>query len=204
MPHPSFETLLGYIENTLAPQACAEVESHLSHSCSECDQQIVRLRKFLQAIHGGEITAPPSAVLRKAVALYEKRLKESEPSGIQVLAKLLFDSHIQMSAAMVRGATQTRRILYSTQQIDIDLQITPEQGSQNMLGQILDSKQPDEFAPAFVSMKNNATGELMEGKETDSLGQFNFRNIPPGRYDLVFEIESQEVAIRNLELLNEY
>jgi hypothetical protein len=203
MPHPSFETLLEYIENTLSPADRAEVESHLSHSCTECDQQIIRLRNVLQTIQRGETSAPPAEVFREAVALYGKHRNGLKPFVPQIIAKLLFDSHLQMSSAMVRGTTQTRRVLYSTKKVDIDIQITPEEGCHSLFGQVLDTKQPDDFTQAFVSMKNNTTGEIIMGKETDSLGQFHFQAIPPGQYDLVFELDSQEVAIRSLELAKE-
>ena len=204
MSHPSFESLLDYVEDKLSATAREEVEKHLSQSCRECDRQIARLRKLLSAINRDETNEPPVAVLHKAFALYEQNLNRSRPSVIQTLAKLLFDSRQEMSAGMVRGTTQLRRVLYSTQQVDIDLQITPVQGLHNLIGQVMDSAQPDEFTPAFVSVKNILTGELMEGKETDSLGQFNFQKIPSGQYDLFFELDSQEVTIRNLELTDEF
>jgi hypothetical protein len=202
MTHPSFEIFLGYVEETLSPEARREVENHLSLPCRDCERQIAQLRRVAQAIRGDETISPPPQVLNQVMKLYRQHMKEVKPSGVQVIAQLLFDSRLQPSAAMVRGSSQTRRILYSAQQVEIDLQVTPDQGFHNMIGQVLDSSRPEEFTQAFVSMRNNQTGEFMEGKETDLLGQFNFLNIPPGQYDLVFELDTQEVTIRSLDFIN--
>jgi hypothetical protein len=39
--------------------------------------------------------------------------------------------------------------------------------------------------------------------EADSLGQFTFKQIPPGVYDLTIDLGSQEVAITGLEFSND-
>jgi hypothetical protein len=39
--------------------------------------------------------------------------------------------------------------------------------------------------------------------ETDSFGQFAFRQVPSGIYDLVFDLGAQEVSINSLELSND-
>ncbi|HTX90403.1 MAG TPA: hypothetical protein VMC09_04220 [Anaerolineales bacterium] len=203
MAHPSFDTLLGFVEETLSPEARREVENHLSLSCNDCERLIARIQKLLHSVQGDESAAPQAEVLEKALGLYRRHLKESKPAGIQIIANLLFDSRLDMSASMVRGSAQTRRVLYSAQQIDIDLQITPAKGLHNLIGQVLDSTRPDKFIPAFVSIKNNETGMLVDGKGTDDLGQFGFQNIQSGRYDLVLEFDTQEVEIRSLELIKE-
>ena len=57
-------------------------------------------------------------------------------------------------------------------------------------------------ADAAASLKSE-TGEVLQGTETDSLGPFTFQQVPPGVYDLTFDLESQEVFISSLELMND-
>jgi len=203
MSHLTYTTLLSYIGNQLPKADRAKIEEHLfSHPCPQCGNKLARLRTVLDAVTGDRSVAPPSAVLRRAFDVYQKRPVTSPQPLLQVLAILRFDSRLQLSPMLSRGATKTRQMLFTAQQVDIDLQITPEHGDHNLIGQILGSEQASELPPAFVSLKNDA-GQVLKGTETDLLGQFTFRQIPSGIYNLEFELDSQEVAITGLELIND-
>jgi len=203
MSHLSYTTLLSYIGNQLPKAERAKIEEHLfSHPCQRCGKNLARLRTVLEAVTEDRSVAPPPAVLRKALDIYRKRPVPSRQPLLQVLAILQFDSRLQLSPLLSRGAVKTRQMLFSAQQVDIDLQITPQDGNHSLVGQILVSEQANQPSPAFVSLKNE-TGEVLKGTETDSLGQFTFRQIPPGIYDLVFDLDSQEVAVTSLELIND-
>ena len=121
---------------------------------------------------------------------------------MRVFAALRFDSRLQLSGAATRGTARARQMLFTTEQMDIDLQIKPGRADNDLLGQMLSTSLSGEAVPAFVSLQNN-TGTLLRATETDSLGQFAFRQIPPGSYDLVFDLENQEVAITGLEFKND-
>lgn len=203
MSHLTYTTLLSYIGNQLPKADRAKIEEHLfSHSCQRCGKNLARLRTVLEAVTEDRSVAPPPAVLRKALDIYRKRPVPSRQPLLQVLAILQFDSRLQLSPLLSRGAAKTRQMLFSAQQVDIDLQITPQDGNHSLVGQILASEQANQPSPAFVSLKNE-TGEVLKGTETDSRGQFAFRQVPPGIYDLVFDLDSQEVAVNSLELIND-
>jgi hypothetical protein len=203
MTHLTYTTLLSYIGNRLPDVERAEIETHLfSDSCQQCGSKAARLRVVLDAVTKDRSVAPPAAVLRKALNVDLKQPVSLSQPFLQMLAKLQFDSRLQLSPMQARGAVRTRHMLFSTPQLDIDLEITPERGDHNLVGQILDSEQADEPSLAFVSLKNE-TGEVLQGTETDSLGQFTFQQIPSGVYDLTFDLESQEVFISSLELMND-
>jgi len=203
MTHLTYTALLSYIGNRIPDTDRAEVEAHLfSDLCQECGSKIARLRTVLEAVTSDRSVAPPAAVLRKAINLDLKQQVNLAQPFLQMLAKLQFDSRLQLSPMHARGIAKTRHMLFSTPQLDIDLEITPEQGEHNLVGQILDTEQSNEPSLAFVSLKNDA-GEMLQGTETDSLGQFTFQQVPSGVYDLVFDLESQEVFISSLELMND-
>lgn len=203
MSHPTYTTLLGYIANQLPDVDRAKIEEHLfSQTCQQCTGKIARLRAVLEATTKDRTVAPPVAILRRAIALHSKRTINPLEPVLQTLAKLEFDSRLQPSQMLSRGASKLRLLLFSTPQVDIDLQITSEDDDHNLVGQVLSSEQVNEPMLAFVSLKNE-TGLMFKGTETDSLGQFTFRQIPTGVYNLVFDIDSQIVAITNVELMNE-
>lgn len=203
MTHLTYTTLMSYIGNQLSENDRLEVETHLhSGSCQECSSKAARLRVVLDAIVQDRSVAPPVSVLRKAININIKQPVSLAQPFLQMLAKLQFDSRLQLSPLQSRGIAKTRHMLFSTPQLDIDLEITPERGEHNLVGQILDSEQADEPSQAFVSLKSQ-TGEILQGTETDSLGQFTFQQVPPGLYDLTFDLDSQEVFISSLELVND-
>jgi hypothetical protein len=204
MPHPTNETLIGYIEKQLNHSERTIVEKHLSGPCTRCTQRIDQLSLILKTISHDQTVAPPLSVLGKSIGIFYKRSTMPSQKHLRVLAKLIFDNHMQIPQMAVRGANpiSAHQMLYSAQQVDIDLQITPDRGKHNLVGQILGSEQTKEMTSAFVCLKSE-NGVMLEGTETDSLGQFTFRQIPAGVYDLVFDLESQEVAITSLEFGND-
>jgi hypothetical protein len=207
MTHLTYTNLLSYIGNCLPEADQAQIESHLfSDHCEPCGGKFSRLHAVLEAVSKDRSVAPPSAVLRKALDLDLKRpLASAAQPFLQMLAKLQFDSRLQLSPLLVRGPAgpkATRHMLFSTPQLDIDLEITPQGNDHSVVGQILDTEQANEPSLAFVSLKND-TGEVLQGAETDSLGQFTFSQVPTGVYDLIFDLESQEVFISSLELIND-
>src|SRR5687767_13776594 len=202
MPHPTYKTLIQYMEKQLPQDERGKVEAHLSGPCLQCNEKLTRLQAVVETAAGDRTVAPPADVLHRAIAIHQKRPKPSLKERLSVLANLQFDSRFQMSAMASRGATHTRQMLFTTEQVDIDLQMTPDGSDHNLAGQVLGSDLVDKLSWAFVSLQNE-TGELMKSTETDPLGQFIFRQIPPGVYDLVFDLGSHDITIAGLELNND-
>lgn len=202
MTHPDYEVLVNYLENTLNPVEHAKVEEHLSVPCRACKRKVEQLRTVFHAAAADRTIAPPAEALNRAIAIYREREKARPNPILRALATLRFDSRLQFSATTSRGAARTHQMLYSAQHVDIDLKITPEHGEHNLIGQILAEEKPDRESIAFVTLQNEA-GEILKGVETDSFGQFIFRQVPSGIYGLVFDLGSQEVSIASLELNND-
>ncbi len=203
MAHLKYQTLLNYLEDDLSAEERSQVEAHLAEPCWQCARHLALLRSTVHATSGDRTIAPPEAVLQRAVDIGRSRRSHPERKPwMRVVAALRFDSQLQLSEAHVRGVTRTRQMLFTTEQVDIDLQIKPGRADHDLLGQMLSARRSGEGVAAFVSLQNRA-GTLLRATETDSLGQFVFRQIPPGSYELVFDLENQEVAITGLEFSND-
>jgi hypothetical protein len=202
MTHLKNETLLNYLENHLSPDEKGQVETHLKEPCLQCGKRLGLLRKVLDTVTGDRTVAPPANILKQAVDKVKGRENDSK-SGLwnRIVASLNFDSHLQLSSAATRGSGRARQMLFTTEQVDIDLKIKSSHKDHDLLGQILDANQPGGFSPAFVCLQNK-DGQQM-ATETDALGQFAFHGVSSGNYDLVFDLESQEIAITGLEFRNE-
>ena len=203
MAHLNYTTLLNYLENRLSAEERSTVEEHLAGSCQHCGGRLTLLQAVLRSTQGDRSAAPPQAVLKRAVDISRSQREHSQRKPwVRVMAALSFDSRLQLSSAATRGATRARQMLFTTEQVDIDLQIKPGRGDSDLLGQMLSTRPSGEVVPAFVSLQNN-TGTLLRATETDLLGQFAFRQIPSGSYDLIFDLEQEEIAITGLEFEND-
>lgn len=203
MNHPTYQTLINYYENNLPEVEQVKVKKHLAQPCEQCGAKINHLRSVFSITATDRTIAPPAAVLQQAVALFQKRGPAPATPLQRILAALQFDSRMQLSPAAFRGIARSRQLLYSAQDIDIDLQLTPEQGGQNLIGQIITPSQEwESHTHAFVCLEDQSSN-LLYGTETDSQGQFSFRQIEPGNYNLVLATANQEIAILDLAITND-
>ncbi|HMB23035.1 MAG: hypothetical protein ACM33V_01850 [Chloroflexota bacterium] len=202
MAHLKYAILLNYLEDHLSAEERSKVDAHLASPCWECARRLALLRTVLHSMEKDQTIAPSEDVLKRAADILRSRrdLPERKP-WLRVVAALRFDSHLQPAAGM-RGAARTRQMLFATEQVDIDLQIKPGRTDYDLLGQMLSTRHSSDTTSAFVSLQND-TGTLLRATETDPLGQFAFRQIPSGHYELVFDLEKQEVAITGLEFEND-
>jgi len=203
MTHLKYDILLNYLEDRLPAQERSKVELHLAEPCWRCGRHLALLRTVLDSVAGDRTVAPPPAVLKRAVDIGRSQRKIPKPSPwMRVVAALSFDSRLQLSSAATRGATRVRQMLFSTEQVDIDLQIKPGGGDNDLLGQMLSTEHSGEAVLTLVSLQSS-TGDVLRATETDTHGQFAFRQVPFGVYDLVFDLGNQEVAVTGLELQND-
>ena len=200
MAHLKYETLLNYLENRLSVEERSEVDAHLVGPCQRCHRRLILLRAVLDSVTNDRTVAPPAAILKQAVELSQGRYPQPEFWN-RVVAVLSFDNRLQLSSAATRGTTRARQMLFTTEQVDIDLKIKPGREDHELLGQVLDIRQSTGFLPAFVSLQSN--GGQQRATETDSLGQFAFHGVPSGTYDLVFDLDDQEIAVTGLEFQDE-
>ncbi|HEY4687817.1 MAG TPA: hypothetical protein VIK33_00785 [Anaerolineae bacterium] len=146
-----------------------------------------------------ETVAPPENVIRRVIAAF--RPPPSVSSLRRIVASLLFDNFRQAPLAAVRGAAQPRQLLFSVEGLDIDVQITSERDGATLIGQALDRDRVALEPRPFVRLYRS--GEVLDASESDSHGQFAFRAVPPGAYNLGIELGSTEIVLDGIELAND-
>ena len=202
MTHLTYETLVNYLEERLSVEERRSVDAHLASTCEACGRHLALLRKVFDTVNSDHTTPPPASVLKRAIDIPLTNPKSPQPGTLQrLIAALSFDSHLQLSSALTRGASRERQMLFSAENMDIDLKITPARGNHDLLGQVM-GEQAGNVASAFVSLQSNS-GQILRATETDSLGQFAFREISSGVYDLIFDLQTQEIAVNGLEVGND-
>lgn len=202
MAHLTYETLLNYLEGHLSVEQRDEAHAHLNGPCESCQRRHVLLQTVLRSAAKDQTTPPPASVLKLAIDIPLTHSKDTQPGLLtRLIAALTFDSHLQLSSALTRGAARERQMLFSADQVDIDLQVKSVREGHDLIGQILTETASGNIH-AFVSLQGNM-GQFLKATETDPKGQFTFRGIPAGLYDLIFDLENQEVAVMGVEVKND-
>jgi hypothetical protein len=198
--HIPFATLIDYQDHAvLAPEREA-IESHLTEPCALCQQNLQHASELLAVFAQPDRTvAPPEDVVQRAVAAFT--IRPPAVSLSRIVASLLFDNFRQAPLAAVRGVTRSRQLLFNAGEIDIDLQITAERYGATLLGQVL-SNQP--LAPEAVPIvRLYRSGEVIRTAASDAQGQFAFRAVTAGVYDLGVMLAHREVVLEGLELAHD-
>jgi hypothetical protein len=203
MTHLTYENLVNYLEERLSVEERSAADAHLASTCESCGRHLALLRKAFETAKSDHTTPPPASVLKEAIDIPLLHPRRQQPGTWQrLIAALSFDSRLQLSSALTRGASRERQMLFNAEQLDIDLKITPGRGSHDLLGQVLGEQQRGNAVSAYVSLQSNS-GQILRATETDSLGQFAFREISSGVYDLIFDLETQEIVVNGLEVGND-
>lgn len=202
MAHLTYETLLNYLDDHLSAEERSTADTHLNEPCEACQRRRVLLQTALRAAAADHTTPPPASVLKQAIDIPLTHSKNTQTGLLtRLMAALKFDSHLQLSSALTRGTVRERQMLFSAEQVDIDLQVKSVREGHDLIGQILTEPASGNIH-AFVSLQKN-TGQLLRATEADPKGQFVFRAIPSGMYDLIFDLENQEVAVMGIEVRND-
>jgi hypothetical protein len=202
MAHLTYETLLNYLEGHLSAAQKDEADAHLNVPCDSCQRRRLLLQNVLRSAEKDQTIPPPPSVLKSAIDIPLTHPKNTQPGLLtRLVAALTFDSHLQLSSALTRGAARERQMLFSADQVDIDLQIKSTREGHDLIGQILGGSSR-KVTSAFVNLQKN-TGQLLKATEADRKGQFVFRGLPAGMYDLIFDLENQEVAVMGIEVRND-
>jgi hypothetical protein len=202
MAHPSFETLLDFIENRLPQPARRQVLEHLALPCSVCQAEIAAIQDMLGLMRDQDLSEPSPAAMSRAMRLYRAFHQRPQASlRARLIAHLVFDSLVMRDALVARGVKNERQILYTAQGLDIDLQFSPEsdQHSIHIMGQVM-TVDDDLAQVQDCSVSLTQEGEVLAQAITDELGIFAFRGVSPADYELSIELPSVEVWIPGLSV----
>jgi len=202
MKHPTFETLLDFLENRLPKALVDQVTAHLALPCAACQGEIEGMRDVLQLLRDEHLSEPSSVAVQRAVRLFG-RFYERPPSDERprLIARLLFDNLLVPGAASVRGIENERQLLYRAEDFDIDLQIADEgsQGPLRLLGQVMTLA--DDLSQVRGGLvRLTLEDDVAASATTDELGTFTFQAIAPGDYELWLDLPQVKIWVPHLTL----
>lgn len=191
-PHISFTELADIADEQSQP--AAETLEHLA-TCSPCAKELQTLRQAIGLMRIDDVENAPASLIASAKHIFRGRDANREPSRLaRVLAALTFDSLTAKPAFGLRsGATAGRQLVYSTEEADIDLRVSPQSGEWEIAGQILGSSQ-SRGRVNLESESFSATADLNE------LAEFGFQSVPSGIYSMFVHLPELEIEIPPLQL----
>lgn len=201
----SFERLVDFALGQLGDDEAALLQTHLASGCRRCQREVRWLRAVTGIMAADNLVEPPAWLSRRAVNLFAQRYTPAaaEPSfAKRIAACLLFDSQLAMPAAGLRtGGPAERQLLYRAADLDIDLHIKPgeREAEFSIIGQMLPMA-GDLAAVAGVEVQLLRGHRRVLVKTTDSLGEFTFGRLTPGKYGLRIRLPDQEVDLVGIDM----
>ena len=188
--HISIETLANIAEGTATSEAKESAMAHIL-LCSTCHDTLRRLQQLILMMRSDSTNDVPRDVLSSAINIFSK---EKRVPLRRIVALLIFDSRNAGPAFGVRSLpTASRQMLYSAEEIDLELRITVQNDECILAGQVIG----EDCADAHVEISGVA------GRSTATLNdicEFTLPPIPPGNYSLTVRMLDREIEIPELEL----
>ena len=188
--HIPIETLANIAEGTATSEAKEAAMAHIS-SCLTCHDTLRRLQQLILMMRSDSTNDVPRDVLSSAINIFSK---EKRVPLRRIVALLIFDSRNAGPAFGVRSLpTASRQMLYSAEEIDLELRITVQNDECILAGQVIG----EDCADAHVEISGVA------GRSTATLNdicEFTLPPIPPGNYSLTVRMLDREIEIPELEL----
>ena len=188
--HISVETLANIAEDRATAKAREPAMAHIS-TCSTCRDTLCRLQQLILMMRSDRTTDVPRDVLASAINVFSRE----KPLPLRrIIALLTFDSRNAGPAFGMRSlSAESRQMLYSAEEIDLELRITVQNDECILAGQVLGEGCAEGHVEiAGVAGRSKAT--LNEECE------FTLPPIPPGNYSLTIRMLDREIEIPEFEL----
>jgi hypothetical protein len=188
--HISVETLANIVETRVTSVDRETAMTHLS-TCSTCPDMLRRLQELILMMRSDNSNDAPRDVLTAAINIFSQ---ERRVPLRRIVALLIFDSRNAGPAFGVRSLpAASRQMLYSAEEIDLELRITVQNDECILAGQVIG----EGCAECQVEISGVA------GRSTTTLNdvcEFTLPPIPPGNYSLTLRMLDREIEIPELEL----
>jgi hypothetical protein len=181
-----------------------EDEQHLA-TCPACRQALADLSELAIELATARASQPSLVALDHYYELFTQ-VRPAPARGLafwrSLTAMLAWDSRQQPSLQGVRsgGAGNAFRLLYATEQAEVEILVEPEGHLFRTQGEIVTL---DDLAmtPALIQWFD-AGGSVRYETESDPSGLFSLRNIAPGTYRLsIVSAASDIIEIEALEIM---
>jgi anti-sigma factor RsiW len=197
--HVPTVTFADAIDNRLTPDERNQMQKHLN-DCAHCAAEFAVLEKSIGLMRRARAVDAPAEALNFAKNIFRAQQRAFAPRqatvGQKIAAVLKMDLSALNPVFGERSALmgEQRQMLFSAGEHDVDLRVRLAGERLAVSGQVLGEIVAGE---SFARL----SGENFDAEtEIDELGEFTFRDVVNGNYELKLKIGSTEVAVSNLQL----
>jgi hypothetical protein len=205
MKHFASEAWADFARGTAAKEQELLMQRHLDDGCGKCAEQAGLWRKVYAAAQRQRLAVPPpESSVRTVKGMYAIHGERTAKRVRGVIAGSLFDSFSAPLAAGVRSTgSSPRQLLYGAGDHRIDVRIEPQTDSDKvtLVGQILDSANPDrELGEASVALVKGR--KILASAATNRFGEFHLRCDMDNRLELRVTLpQGREVSVSLIDPL---
>lgn len=194
--HISVDVLADLVEKRVP---LAEQEPLMAHlqACADCSLGLQKLDHLVGLMRTDDSVDAPQPLIARALNIFQRQPRQQAASPSlprRVVAAVSFDS---LSAEPVfgfrSGQAETRQLIFSAEEIDIDLRIAPRGDRWNVSGQVLGA----ECAGGEVQLQSETVAESTRLSE---LCEFALTPVASGSYRLRLRLEDVEVEFPEIAL----
>ncbi len=193
MDHFPAEDWVDFVRGVLPSSQSTLMKSHLAQGCLECLKTSQTWGLVLHLSARETNYQPPAGAVRASKAAYVSSRPERWLPAIADFARLIFDSSRQASAAMVRSRLPSSRLfLHEAEPFTIDLRLDsdPLRKRISLMGQILNSKEPEEHT-ARIDVVLLSGEHLVKKTSANAAGEFDLEFTPENNLQLFINIRGQ-------------
>lgn len=209
MKHADFATLVSLAASDVPKNAAGRIQEHL-RKCGRCASGAATAKRLVETVRADRLIEPPDAVVSRAIALWRRERPGGVRRALRVLkAALSFDSFAApLSTAVRAGASprqtaHTRRLLYTVDDYDIDLQVerpSPPRGRTLLRGQVLSRTSEVGALSGVAEARIERGARTCATSQLDEHGSFVVGPVTPGHYRLKVRGEAVELIVERLDL----
>jgi hypothetical protein len=200
-----FARLVDWVEGRLSEREARVVEKQVAADTAMHDDA-TWLRAFALISKATVIASPSPEVRATLVDRFEAYAESKRRPGLlkRVAATLSFDSGLQPALGLRTTGTprSQRQFVYSSELADvsINLRSRPYDGRTDLYGQIfpLDDTDPGAFGAQLLDGAIEAATTA-----TNDLGEFSFRAVAPGTYEVLARSDHVEIRLTGVEVRRE-
>jgi hypothetical protein len=198
-----FARLLDWVEGRLSEQEARAVEERVAAADSTTRADVAWLRAFARISEDTIIASPPSEVRDTLIERFDAYAEGKQQPGLleRLVATLTFDSSLQPATGLrAAGKVESQRqLVYSTDAADVAVIVRPRPRDEllDLDGQILPVNSTDS-GPFGVQLLDGSSEVATTA--TNDLGEFTFKAVPSGVYEMLASNDRVEIQIPRLEL----
>ncbi len=200
-----FAHLVEWADGELSVEESQQVVKMLRLASEERKADAAFLQRFQQASREIKLAVPPASVREVLTERFDRFAKSRQPgsSFSQLMATLTFDNGTQWTTPGIRSTIQIgrpRQLVFNadTTEIALNIQPSPQNQRLHISGQVFVITEANYPLFAVQLVQNDHEVAITS---TNDLGEFTFKNLRVGEYEMIVSGDQFEVLINPLSLI---